>query len=274
LLRRAASRADTASAASTPQLGQSGSRGSSGLAGQRFNNSRNHARTVSSTSNLARSQHLNDTTIVQDENDDGATEYGIAQENDDDDDDDPLQLEAPIETTQQFLDWFAKIEASMEGEQERVYDTFRLELQTYIDNCERATEMLQDSRGLIKEMEANYRFVEENSKALQVACEAMLEEQKHLVNVTQAIDARLEYFKELEIATRALSQPGDMVVLQDDFLNMLERLDVCLEFLKNNVSITFVFALFTLLTCCTFRSAPTETLKSTSSAFNSVKHAQ
>jgi hypothetical protein len=189
---------------------------------------------VSSTSNLARLQHLNDTTIIQDENDDGGTEYGIAQENDDDDD--PLQLEAPIETTQQFLDWFAKIEASMEGEQERVYDTFRLELQTYIDNCERATEMLQDSRGLIKEMEANYRFVEENSKALQVACEAMLEEQKHLVNVTQAIDARLEYFKELEIATRALSQPGDMVVLQDDFLNMLERLDVCLEFLKNNVS--------------------------------------
>ena len=53
--------------------------------------------------------------------------------------------------------------------------------------------------------------------------------------MTDAINARLEYFKELEVATRALSQPGDMVVLQDDFFDMLERLDVCLDFLKANV---------------------------------------
>lgn len=239
---------------------------------------KNHSRTISSTSYLARSQNLHDT-IDNEEGSEG-TEYGGGG-NYGNDYDDPLQLETPIETTQQFLDWFSKIEASMESEQERVYDTFRLELQTYTDNCQRATEMLQDSRGLIKEMEANYRFVEENSKALQVACEAMLEEQKHLVNVTEAIDARLEYFKELETATRALSQPGDMVVLQDDFLNMLERLDVCLEFLKNNVSFfilssssSFPAIPLTLLFVVVFCSATTATQKSTSSAFNNVKHAQ
>ena len=59
--------------------------------------------------------------------------------------------------------------------------------------------------------------------------------QKHLNEVTDAINSRLEYFKELEVATKALSQPGDSVVLQDDFLNMVERLDICLDFLRNNV---------------------------------------
>lgn len=54
--------------------------------------------------------------------------------------------------------------------------------------------------------------------------------------MTEAIDARLEYFKELETATRALSQPGDKVVLQEDFLNMIQRLDACLDFLKTKVS--------------------------------------
>lgn len=63
--------------------------------------------------------------------------------------------------------------------------------------------------------------------------------QKHLIEVTEAIDARLEYFKELETATRALSQPGDMVVLQEDFLNMVHRLDACLDFLKTKVSGSF-----------------------------------
>lgn len=50
-----------------------------------------------------------------------------------------------------------------------------------------------------------------------------------------AIGARLEYFKELESATKMLNLPGEALVLEDDFLNMLDRLDVCLEFLKINV---------------------------------------
>ena len=65
----------------------------------------------------------------------------------------------------------------MESEQEHVFRRYQAELDAYIDSCAVAVEMLEDSRGLIKEMEANYRFVEENSKALQIACEAMLEEQ-------------------------------------------------------------------------------------------------
>lgn len=59
--------------------------------------------------------------------------------------------------------------------------------------------------------------------------------QKHLVEMGDAIGARLEYFKELESATKMLNLPGEALVLEDDFLNMLDRLDVCLEFLKINV---------------------------------------
>lgn len=147
-----------------------------------------------------------------------------------------LDIEAPIDSTLSFLDWYGRIEATMETEQEEVYHRHATEIDAYIDSCNEAMELLEDSRGLIKEMEANYRFVEENSKALQLACEALLYEQKHLLSVSQAIDTRLDYFRELEFATRALSQPGDVVVLQQDFLPMLERLDGCIAFLKAHVS--------------------------------------
>lgn len=60
--------------------------------------------------------------------------------------------------------------------------------------------------------------------------------QKHLNELTEAIAARLEYFRELETATRMLNLPGEALVLEDEFLNMLDRLDVCLEYLKANVS--------------------------------------
>lgn len=54
--------------------------------------------------------------------------------------------------------------------------------------------------------------------------------------MTEAIGARLEYFRELETATRMLNLPGEALVLEDDFLNMLDRLDISLEYLKANVS--------------------------------------
>lgn len=56
------------------------------------------------------------------------------------------------------------------------------------------------------------------------------------MEVSEAIGARLEYFRELETAARMLNLPGEGVVLQDEFLNVLDRLDICLEYLKGNVS--------------------------------------
>ncbi|KAK4705484.1 conserved oligomeric Golgi complex subunit 3, partial [Phenoliferia sp. Uapishka_3] len=147
---------------------------------------------------------------------------------------DLLDISVPIETTQQFHDWFARVEQSIEREQEEIYRTHLAELDDYIDNCDQVLEQLDDSRGLLSEMEANYRFVEDNSRALQLACENMLDEQKHLIEVTEAIGARLEYFRELETATKMLNLPGEALVLQDDFLNMVDRLDISLDYLKAN----------------------------------------
>ncbi|GAA5821818.1 hypothetical protein JCM3770_002903 [Rhodotorula araucariae] len=151
-----------------------------------------------------------------------------------DDLDDPLALAHPIATTQQFHDWFSSVEATLEREQEAVYVEHLGELVGHLETCDNVLGSLDEARGLLSEMEANYRYVDENSRSLQHACENMLEEQRHLVEVTEAIGARLEYFRELEKATRMLNLPGEELVLQEDFLNMLDRLDVCLEYLKTN----------------------------------------
>lgn len=59
--------------------------------------------------------------------------------------------------------------------------------------------------------------------------------QKHLANISLAISERLQYFRELERATRMLNLPGENIVLEDDFLNMLDRLDRSLAWLNANV---------------------------------------
>ena len=54
--------------------------------------------------------------------------------------------------------------------------------------------------------------------------------------MTDSIGTRLEYFQELEHATRMLNHPGESLVLQTDFLYMVERVDICIDYLKAHVS--------------------------------------
>jgi conserved oligomeric Golgi complex subunit COG3-like protein len=60
--------------------------------------------------------------------------------------------------------------------------------------------------------------------------------QDQLLELQEAIGTSLEYFQELEHATRLLNHPGESLVLQTDFLYMIERVDICIEFLKSHVS--------------------------------------
>lgn len=55
--------------------------------------------------------------------------------------------------------------------------------------------------------------------------------------MTDAVGAILEYFQELERATRMLNHPGDSLVLQGDFLDMVERVDICIDFLQHHVGL-------------------------------------
>jgi conserved oligomeric Golgi complex subunit 3 len=65
----------------------------------------------------------------------------------------------------------------MEREQEEAYRSCLAEVEAYVAACDEVLEQLDSARGLIHEMDANYRYVEENSRTLQVACETLLEEQ-------------------------------------------------------------------------------------------------
>lgn len=57
--------------------------------------------------------------------------------------------------------------------------------------------------------------------------------------MTASIGSCLEYFQELEHATRMLNHPGESLVLQTDFLYMVERVDICIDFLRGHVRATF-----------------------------------
>lgn len=61
-------------------------------------------------------------------------------------------------------------------------------------------------------------------------------DQDKLIELTDDIGAHLEYFQELDHATRMLNHPGEQLIYQPDFLDMVEKVDICIDFLRARVS--------------------------------------
>ncbi|EMD33046.1 hypothetical protein CERSUDRAFT_160557 [Gelatoporia subvermispora B] len=140
----------------------------------------------------------------------------------------------PIQTPQQFYDWFALIDRSVAHSQEAHFRAHLASVSEHLDACDRIIQRIDQVDAEVEDMLQGWKSVEESGKNLKDACEQLLDERDKLIALTEAIDTRLEYFQELEHATRMLNHPGDSLVLQTDFLYMVERVDICIDYLKSH----------------------------------------
>ncbi|KAG9220431.1 hypothetical protein CCMSSC00406_0003887 [Pleurotus cornucopiae] len=143
-----------------------------------------------------------------------------------------LHPKQPIQTLEQFYDWFALIDRSVTHSQEAHFRAHLAGVSQHLDECDFLVDRIEEIDKEVSDMLQGWRSVEDGGKSLKEACEKLLEERDRLLDLTDNIGARLEYFQELEHATRMLNHPGESLVLQTDFLYMVERVGVCIDFLK------------------------------------------
>ncbi|KAF8981652.1 Golgi transport complex subunit 3 [Entomortierella lignicola] len=141
----------------------------------------------------------------------------------------------PIETTQQFLDWFSTIEGEMERDQEDVYRNYLTVVILYKEACDGFLKQIDETTECFKSLEGHYAFVEEKTRALQLACEKLLQEQTNLQTLADLMASKLSYFHQLEAVTRLFNSPGDDVCLRPEFVPMLSKLDECLDYVQQNL---------------------------------------
>ncbi|KAF9520990.1 hypothetical protein BS47DRAFT_2766 [Hydnum rufescens UP504] len=146
----------------------------------------------------------------------------------------PLHPVHPITTPQQFYDWFSIVERTLSHAQESHFHNYLSTISDHLARCDAMLEGIEDVENCVKDMLKEWRGVEDGADSLQAACERLLEERDRLLDVTDAIALRMEYYQELEHATRMLNHPGDALVLQTDFLLMVERVDVCIEYFQDH----------------------------------------
>lgn len=143
-----------------------------------------------------------------------------------------LHPKQPVQTPQQFYDWVAQIDRSVAHSQEAHFRAHVAVVSEHLNTADTLIERIDEVDLEVGGLLEGWRSVEEGGKNLKDACERLLEERDRLLELTEEIETRLEYFQELEHATRMLNHPGESLVLQTDFLYMVERVDVCIDYLK------------------------------------------
>ncbi|KIL64608.1 hypothetical protein M378DRAFT_126439 [Amanita muscaria Koide BX008] len=145
-----------------------------------------------------------------------------------------LHPKQPIQTQEQFYDWFSLIDRSVAHSQESHFRAHIAEISEHLETCDALLHNINTVESEVDGMFEHWRIVEEGGRSLKDACERLLQERDKLLDLTDEIGTRLDYFQELEHATRMLNHPGESLVLQTDFLYMVERVDICIDFLKNH----------------------------------------
>lgn len=87
-----------------------------------------------------------------------------------------LHPKQPIQTPQQFYDWFALIDRSVAHSQEANYRAHLESVSEHLETCDRLIQRIDEVDTAVDGMLDEWRLVEEGGKSLKGACEQLLEE--------------------------------------------------------------------------------------------------
>ena len=89
---------------------------------------------------------------------------------------------------------------------------------------------------LLETLTKSFKTVESQTTTFQKQCEGLIQEQKRLEGLAEALDSNLQYYKYLEPVTRRLNAPGaGRLVKSKEFSEMLARIDECVAYMAAHV---------------------------------------
>ena len=139
-----------------------------------------------------------------------------------------------VETQQEFIQIYSKMEQEMENNLNLQYSRHCDLIALQIERIGTISSKIQKANEILDSLQSKYEFVQSKTMGLQTACENLVDEQAHMVTVTQEIDDKLKYFKEFDQVSKMLNAPGEALVLDPKFIPMLQKLDQCLSFVAGH----------------------------------------
>lgn len=140
-----------------------------------------------------------------------------------------------IESPQVFLNWFDRLDGEMYDRLDNVYIEYHGQLESRTKDCDVLLDQIDGALSALDSLASEYAFVSNKTSSLNLASEQLIQEQKKLNEIGDEIKRRLHYFTQSELLLQRLHSPT-LSVASELFLETLNRIDECLEYLHANVS--------------------------------------
>lgn len=139
-----------------------------------------------------------------------------------------------IDSTQAFLDLYNQVDLEIYNHSDDIYRDYYDQLAARTHECDQLLDQIDSSLQSLNVLETKYNFVSNKTSSLNSASEKLIAEQKRLNEIGDDIIKRSYYFAQVEQIMQRLQSPT-ISVSSDIFLQTLNRIDECLDYLNTNV---------------------------------------
>ncbi|KAK4497477.1 hypothetical protein PRZ48_011928 [Zasmidium cellare] len=134
-----------------------------------------------------------------------------------------------------FESEFAALEDDLLDQSHWGYQTYQEQLELSDSHLEGLLSSTTDTLAILSNLSSSFRAVEAQTDAFRQQCESLINEQRRLTSLADALDENVQYYKYLEPMTRRLNAPGAANLVKGrDFPEMLSNLDNCLAYMESH----------------------------------------
>lgn len=144
-----------------------------------------------------------------------------------------------IETSQDFFQWYAKIEEDLEKEHNVDSKKYYERLATQRNHSLKLIEDVDSALQEMSNLSIAYDDVLAKTNSLNEISEQLLVDQTNLQKTSEEISKKLQYFTSLTQLSQMLALPA-LSVSNNSFFEMMEKIDSCMEYLTVNVKLVII----------------------------------
>ncbi|GIL47849.1 hypothetical protein Vafri_4496 [Volvox africanus] len=141
--------------------------------------------------------------------------------------------DAVLHNTSQFHKWHSELEAACASETEEKYKRYADLLSSHVASCENILAKVDLTLEAFEALQAQHRDVVSRSRSLHASCEQLVRQKEALVELAEAIRAKLRFFDEFE-HVYAQFAAAQLSLDADQFMALLRKLDDCMAYVANN----------------------------------------
>ncbi|GIL89428.1 hypothetical protein Vretimale_18913 [Volvox reticuliferus] len=141
--------------------------------------------------------------------------------------------DAVLHNTSQFHKWHSELEAACASETEEKYKRYADLLSSHVAACENILAKVDLTLEAFEALQAQHRDVVSRSRSLHASCEQLVRQKEALVELAEAIRAKLRFFDEFE-HVYAQFAAAQLSLDADQFMALLRKLDDCMAYVASN----------------------------------------